>query len=70
MVEGCLKGSEPVGITWATLLGFVRLTTHRQVLVHPLPVTTTTGVVEEWMDQPIVRVLVPERHHFHRQITA
>lgn len=61
--EGCLNGSEPVGMAWATLLGFVRLTTHRQVLVHPLPVATATGVVEEWLDQPIVRVLVPGREH-------
>lgn len=61
--EGCLNGAEPVGMAWATLLGFVRLTTHRQVLVHPLPVTTATRVVEEWLDQPIVRVLVPGRDH-------
>ncbi len=61
--EGCLNGEEPVGVAWATLLGFVRLTTHRQVLVTPLPVATATGVVEEWLDQPIVRVLVPGRDH-------
>ena len=61
--ESCLNGSEPVGMAWATLLGFVRLTTHRQVLVSPLPVATATGVVEEWLDQPIVRVLVPGRDH-------
>ncbi len=61
--ETCLNGHEPVGMAWATLLGFVRLTTHRQVLVSPLPVATATGVVEEWLDQPIVRVLVPGRDH-------
>ncbi len=61
--EDCLNGAEPVGLAWATMLGFVRLTTHRQVLVQPLPVATATGVVEEWLDQPIVRVLVPGRDH-------
>jgi hypothetical protein len=61
--EGCLNGAEPVGLAWATMLGFVRLTTHRQVLVSPLPVATATGVVEGWLDQPIVRVLVPGRDH-------
>ena len=50
-------------MAWATLLGFVRLTTHRQVLVNPLPVSTATSLVEEWLDQPVVRVLVPGRDH-------
>lgn len=61
--EGCLNGTEPVGLAWATLLGFVRLTTHRQVMVHPLPVATATAVVERWLEQPVVRMLVPGRDH-------
>ncbi len=61
--EDCLNGNEPVGLAWVTLLGFVRLTTHRQVLVAPLPVATATALVEEWLDQPVVRVLVPGREH-------
>ena len=61
--EGCLNGQEPVGMAWVTLLGFVRLTTHRQVLVAPLPVAAATKLVEEWLDQPVVRVLVPGRDH-------
>jgi len=61
--EECLNGGEPVGIAWVTLLGFVRLTTHRQVLVIPLPATTATELVEEWLEQPVVRVLVPGRDH-------
>jgi len=50
-------------MAWVTLLGFVRLTTHRQVLVTPLPVATVTGLVEEWLEQPVVRLLVPGRDH-------
>ncbi len=61
--EKCLNGDEPVGVAWATLLGFVRLTTHRQVLVRPLPVAAATALVEGWLDQPVVRVLVPGREH-------
>lgn len=61
--EDCLNGHEPVGLAWVTVLGFVRLTTHRQVLVAPLPVATAVGLVEEWLDQPIVRLLVPGRDH-------
>lgn len=49
-------------------LGFVRLTTHRQALVQPLAVEEATVLVEGWLDQPVVRVLVPgwdhARHYF------
>ena len=61
--EQCLNGHEPVGVAWVTLLGFVRLTTHRQVLVTPLTVKIAVTIVEEWLDQPVVRVLVPGRDH-------
>jgi hypothetical protein len=56
--EACLNGDEPVGLAWATALGFVRLTTHRQALVQPLAVEEATVLVEGWFDQPVVRVLV------------
>jgi uncharacterized protein len=61
--ENCLNGHEPVGIAWVTALGFVRLTTHRQVLTTPLPVGVALQTVEEWLEQPIVRLLVPGRDH-------
>ena len=61
--EVCLNGHELIGLAWATVLGFVRLTTHRHVLVAPLPVATASEIVEEWLEQPVVRVLVPGRDH-------
>lgn len=61
--EDCVNGDEPVGLAWVTVMGFVRLTTSRQVLVVPLPVGTALGVVEGWLAQPIIRLLVPGRHH-------
>lgn len=61
--EARLNGDEPVGLAWATALGFVRLTTHRQALVQPLAVEEATVWVEGWLYQPVVRVLVPWRDH-------
>lgn len=63
--EDGLNGSEPVGLAWVTRLGFVRLTTPGQVLVSPLPVATAVGMAEDWLDQPIVRMLVPGWDHAH-----
>lgn len=61
--EDCLNGDESVGLAWVTVLGFVRLTTHRQVLVSPLTVERAVSLVEEWLEQDVVRVLVPGREH-------
>ena len=61
--EDCLNGDEPVGLAWVTVLGFVRLTTHRQVLVSPLTVERAVSLAEEWLAQDVVRVLVPGRDH-------
>ena len=36
--DGCLSGTEGIGLAWATMLGFVRITTNRRVVARPLPV--------------------------------
>ena len=32
--DACLSGTEGVGLAWATMLGFVRITTNRRVVAH------------------------------------
>jgi hypothetical protein len=34
--EDLLNGTRPVGLAWVVVLGFIRITTHRQILVRPL----------------------------------
>ena len=34
--EALLNGTRPVGLPWVSILGFIRVTTHRQVLARPL----------------------------------
>ena len=34
--ERCLSGTEPVGLAWVVVLGFVRLMSNRRVLARPL----------------------------------
>jgi toxin-antitoxin system PIN domain toxin len=58
--EACLNGSDPVGLPWISMAGFIRLMTHPRVLVHPMPVPTAVGHVREWLLQPPVRILQPE----------
>lgn len=61
--EGLLNGSEPVGIPWAVVCGFVRLMTHPAVLVSPLDPGRTLRHVRSWFERPVVEVLEPGPRH-------
>jgi toxin-antitoxin system PIN domain toxin len=61
--EGALNSTSPVGLTWAVLLGFIRLTTSRQVLTNPLPPAVACAHVRAWLAQPYVGILHPGDRH-------
>jgi uncharacterized protein len=61
--EDTLNGSEPVGLAWAVLLGFLRLTTNRQVLTAPLPAAAACAHVRSWLAQPYASVVHPGDGH-------
>lgn len=58
-----LNGSTAVGLAWVTALGFVRLTTHRQVMTNPLPVAAACAHVRSWLAHPNVSILHPGERH-------
>jgi toxin-antitoxin system PIN domain toxin len=45
------------------MLGFLRLTTNRQVFVRPLRVTEATSIVQSWLAQPTARIVSPGDGH-------
>lgn len=57
--EECLNGLTPVGLAWVSINGFLRLSTHSRVMVHPMKVSVAVGHVREWLAQPPVRLLQP-----------
>lgn len=61
--ESLLNGSESVGLSWAAILGFVRLATHRQVFSRPLNVGVACTHARVWLARPCVTVLDPGRRH-------
>ncbi|MEX2273716.1 MAG: type II toxin-antitoxin system VapC family toxin [Vicinamibacterales bacterium] len=61
--EGLLSSTQPVALAWVTILGFVRITTHRHVLAHPLPVADVCAIVRGWLAQPYVGVIDPGTRH-------
>lgn len=61
--EDTLSDPAPVGLAWAVILGFLRITTHRQILRHPLPVDKSCSHAESWLAQPQVTLLHPGERH-------
>ena len=61
--QGILSGVEPVGLPHIVLFGFVRISTNRRILLHPLTSAEALGHVRSWLDQPPVRVLEAGAKH-------
>lgn len=61
--EELLSSDDPVGLPWATMLGFIRLMTHRAVLVTPLAADRAVAHVRSWHRRPNVGVLEPGPRH-------
>jgi len=64
--DACLSGPEGVGLAWATLLGFIRLTTNRKIVANPLRVHDVTARIATWLDLPHVHLAQPSDTHFVR----
>ena len=61
--EGLLNGDRPVGLAWVTLLGFIRIATHRAILARPLPAGAACGHVRAWLARPCAMVLPAGDRH-------
>lgn len=68
--DGCLAGTEGVGLAWAVVLGFIRITTNRRVVARPLPVREVTARIASWLDLPHVHAVHPSDSHFARLRSA
>ncbi|MGE0007967.1 MAG: TA system VapC family ribonuclease toxin [Parvibaculaceae bacterium] len=64
--DHCLSGSEGIGLAWATILGFVRITTNRKIVIRPLAIADVMGRANEWLELPHVHVAQPSDRHFTR----
>lgn len=59
--ERSLNGTEPVGLSWIVMSGFIRLMTHPRVLARPMATAAAVDRVREWLEQPVVQVIHPGR---------
>ena len=68
--DGCLAGTEGVGLAWVVMLGFIRISTHPRVLANPLPVGAVLDRLESWLALPHVHIPQPSERHFGRLRSA
>ena len=58
-----INGSSRVGLPWASLLGFLRLTTNPRVLERPLRMASAWEQVTDWLANETVWVPAPTERH-------
>jgi uncharacterized protein len=52
-----MNGPAPVMMLPAVVFGFVRISTHPRVFVHPMTVGEAGAAVRSWLDRPHVRLV-------------
>ena len=61
--ETTLRQPRPVGMPWATTLGFIRIMTNRGILENPMRVHDSLGRARKWLEHPRVQILTPGERH-------
>jgi toxin-antitoxin system PIN domain toxin len=61
--EGALNDTRPVGLAWIGVLGFIRIVTHRQILINPMPAAVACSHARAWLAQPYVSIIDPGARH-------
>jgi len=63
-LERTFSGTEAVGLPWQTVSAFLRVVTNRRLPGSRLVVEQAVQVVQEWLEQPNVRLLAPGDDHW------
>ena len=61
--ERVLGSREPIGLPWASILGFIRVTTLPRLTKRPLYPREATGHVKQWLASQNVSVITPGEIH-------
>jgi toxin-antitoxin system PIN domain toxin len=62
-LEDTLSGSVTVGLPWVSILGFIRIMTHRSIMANPMYPRDTTRRVRQWLATPAVNIITPGDRH-------
>jgi toxin-antitoxin system PIN domain toxin len=62
-VNETFSGSETVALAWATVLGFIRISTNPAAFAGALEPNTALDLVDSWLAQPAVTIVHPTDRH-------
>jgi toxin-antitoxin system PIN domain toxin len=63
-IEQLFSSSESVGLPWQTISAFLRITTHPNLKDLRITVEQSSKIVDRWLEQPNVRILIPGEGHW------
>ncbi len=63
-VEKTISGTETIGLPWQTVSAFIRVLTNRKLRGLRLTLGQAAEAVDEWLNQPNVRLLLPGEDHW------
>lgn len=63
-VEETFSGAEAVGLPWQSVSAFLRVITNRRLPGLRLALEHAVDIVEEWLEQPNVRIVVAGDDHW------
>ena len=62
--EDQMNGSQMIGLSWVTVLGFIRLLTNPRIYQNPYSPSEMLEIVKSWLEQPHVKIIHPSDRHF------
>lgn len=62
--ESALAGTDLVGLSWSTILAFLRIGTNPRVFERPYSIEDATEVVSSWLGHPAVVIVRPGERYW------
>jgi hypothetical protein len=62
-LEAAFSAPAGVGLTWMSLVGFIRISTRRGIFANPLSVEDAMAAVHDWCKAPGAQILNPTERH-------
>lgn len=63
-LEQALTGSDLIGLSWTTILGFLRIATTPRILSTPYELNEAVEIVANWLAHPNMRIVHPTEQHW------
>lgn len=63
-LENTLASPEIFGLSWQIITAFLRISTNSRAFPLPFTLSETIDIVDDWLAQPQVRIIVPTEKHW------